>query len=160
MQTKILFICHGNICRSPMAEFMMKELVEESGLTDKIYVASAATSTETIYNGCGEPVYPPAQKILAKHGIDCKNKRSQQVKKSDYQNYDFLVTMDSYNVRNTLRIIGEDPENKVFRLLDLTPKPRDIADPWYTGDFQQTWDDIEEGLPFLLEKAQELLFKH
>ena len=149
---KILFICHGNICRSPMAEFIMKDLLTKQGLTDQFYVASAATSTEEIWNGVGNPVYPPARKELAKHGISCDGKRAVQVTKADYARYDYLICMDSNNVRNLERIIGTDVDNKVSMLLDYAGRQgQSIADPWYTGDFSRTYKDIEEGLVGFLE---------
>ena len=149
---KILFICHGNICRSPMAEFIMKDLLTKQGLTDQFYVASAATSTEEIWNGVGNPVYPPARKELAKHGISCDGKRAVQVTKADYARYDYLICMDSNNVRNLERIIGADVDNKVNMLLDYAGRQgQSIADPWYTGDFGRTYKDIEEGLVGFLE---------
>ena len=149
---KILFICHGNICRSPMAEFIMKDLLTKQGLSDQFYVASAATSTEEIWNGVGNPVYPPAKKELAKHGISCDGKRAVQVTKADYARYDYLICMDSNNVRNLERIIGTDVDNKVSMLLDYAGRQgQSIADPWYTGDFSRTYKDIEEGLEGFLE---------
>lgn len=149
---KILFICHGNICRSPMAEFIMKDLLTKQGLSDQFYVASAATSTEEIWNGVGNPVYPPAKKELAKHGISCDGKRAVQVTKADYARYDYLICMDANNVRNLERIIGTDVDNKVSMLLDYAGRQgQSIADPWYTGDFGRTYKDIEEGLVGFLE---------
>ena len=149
VMTKILFICHGNICRSPMAEFVMKDLVEKAGLSDRFRIASAATSTEEI----GNPVYPPARKELARHGISCMGKTARQVKRSDYSDYDLLVCMDNWNIRNTLRIVGSDPEGKICSLLDFAGrKGEEVADPWYTGDFEETWDDVLAGCKGLLEK--------
>lgn len=113
---KILFICHGNICRSPMAEFVMKKLVSDANLADHFQIASAATSTEEIWNGIGNPVYPPAKAELARHGISCEGKRARQVTKADYAEYDYLIGMDSANIRNMLRIFGGDPDGKVVRL--------------------------------------------
>ena len=144
--TKILFICHGNICRSPLAEFIMKELVQNRGIENDFYIASAATSTEEI----GNPVYPPVRKILEKRGIDYTDKRAVQITKSDYENYDYLVCMDKNNLRNLSRIIGSDTDNKVSVLLDYTPFSRDVADPWYTGDFETTLNDVENGCQGLL----------
>ncbi|HIY21707.1 MAG TPA: low molecular weight phosphotyrosine protein phosphatase [Candidatus Flavonifractor merdigallinarum] len=144
--TNVLFVCHGNICRSPMAEFVMKDLVARAGVADDFFIASAATSTEEI----GNPVYPPARRELARHGIDCAGKRAVQLRKGDYAKYDYLLGADSRNITNMLRIVGRDPAHKICRLLDFTDHPRDIADPWYTGDFQRTWDDVVEGCTALL----------
>ena len=134
---KILFICHGNICRSPMAEFIMRELARKQGLSEALTVASAATSTEEL----GNPVYPPARKKLAAHGIRCDGKRAVQMKRADYAQYDYILYMDEWNLRNILRITGGDPENKVHPLL----ADHEIADPWYTGDFDRAYTDIETG---------------
>ena len=142
---KILFICHGNICRSPMAEFIMKDMLIKRGISDKFYIASAATSTEEIWNGVGNPVYPPAKKELAKHGISCEGKRAVQITRSDYGKYDYILGMEERNIRNILRIVGRDPEHKVKLLLDYSDVPRDIADPWYTGNFESTYRDVVEG---------------
>lgn len=156
---KVLFICHGNICRSPMAEFILKDLVTTRRLADHFFIASAATSTEEIWGGIGNPVYPPAREKLAEHGISCKGKRAVQVRKSDYAAYDYLICMDTNNVRKLRRIIGEDREGKVSLLLDYTDrKGASIADPWYTGNFDITYDDIVEGcegfLKYLAENGQ------
>ena len=148
---KILFVCHGNICRSPMAEFIFKDMVSKQGLSDRFYIASAATSTEEIWNGIGNPVYPPAREELAKHGIDCKGKRAVQLTKADYDKYDYLIAMEERNRRNMLRILGSDPEHKVSLLLDYTDCPGNIADPWYTGDFEITYRDIVKGCEGFLE---------
>lgn len=152
---KILFICHGNICRSPMAEFILKDMIQQQNLTDQFYIASAATSTEEIWNGTGNPVYPPARKELARHGISCDGKRAVQLTKADYQGYDYLIGMDHQNLRNMHRILGGDPEGKLHLLLDYTEQPGDIADPWYTGDFTRTFRDIEIGCKGLLEKLRQ-----
>lgn len=144
---KILFICHGNICRSPMAEFVMKKLVWERGLADRFTIASAATSTEEIGNG----VYPPVRRLLAQHGIDCSGKTARQMKKSDYEEYDLIIGMDSANFRNMSRICGGDPEGKIHLLMDYTARPGNVADPWYTGDFETTWRDVNEGCRGLLD---------
>ena len=147
---KILFVCHGNICRSPMAEFVMKNLVAKAGLSDKFEIASAATSTEEI----GNPVYPPVRRLLAKHGISTEGKTAVQLRRQDYDRYDWIVAMDTENLWGIRRILGGDPAHKVFRLLELSDRPRDIADPWYTGDFQQTYDDLMEGCALLLDKVR------
>ncbi|MBQ6863023.1 MAG: low molecular weight phosphotyrosine protein phosphatase [Clostridia bacterium] len=151
---RIMFICHGNICRSPMAEFVLKKMLNENGLSDRVFVSSSATSTETIWHGQGEPVYPPAAKELAKHGVSCDGKRSVQLTKADYGKYDLLICMDSNNIRNALRIIGSDPQKKLCKLMDFTSRPRDVADPWFTGDFATTYRDISEGCTALLAKLK------
>lgn len=148
---RILFICHGNICRSPMAEFMLKKMVADRGIEDDFYIESAATSTEEIWNGVGNPVYPPARDELRRHGIDCSGKRARQVTPEDYDRFDYIICMENTNIRNTLRILRSDPEGKVKRLLDYGDRPRDIADPWYTGIFDRTYNDIDEGLNAFLE---------
>ena len=116
---KIMFVCHGNICRSPMAEFIFKYMLKKCGREKEFAVSSSATSTEEIWNGIGNPVYPPAQEELANHGILCKGKRAVQLKKSDYDKYDFFFCMDSRNVTNTMRIFGSDPDHKVRKLLKI-----------------------------------------
>ena len=143
---RILFVCHGNICRSPMAEFVMKDLVRKAGLADHFEIASAATSTEEI----GNPVYPPARRKLQEHGIDCAGHVARQLRKKDYEYYDLLVGMDRANLRNMLRICGGDPEGKLSLLLDHTARSGEVADPWYTGDFEATWQDVLEGCQALL----------
>ena len=144
--TRVLFICHGNICRSPMAEFIFKDMLSTRGIADQFYIASAATSTEEIWGNVGNPVYPPAREELAKHGISCAGKRAVQVTKADYAEYDYLICMDSNNLRNLSRIIGPDKGNKVSLLLDYTDrKGASIADPWYTGNFTVTYNDIVDG---------------
>ncbi|MBQ9675034.1 MAG: low molecular weight phosphotyrosine protein phosphatase [Bacteroidaceae bacterium] len=147
---KILFVCHGNICRSPMAEFVMKDLVQKAGLTDHFYIESAATSTEEI----GNEVYPPAKRKLAEHGISCKGKTARQMTRSDYQRFDLLIGMDDWNIRNMTRIAGGDPEGKIHKLLDYTVRKGDVADPWYTGDFDATWRDVTEGCRELLKSLE------
>lgn len=146
--TKILFICHGNICRSPMAEFVMKELVKKAGCADRFEIASAATSTEEL----GNPVYPPARRKLAEYGLGCEGKTARQMTRQDYRDYDLLVAMDRENLWNMRRLTGDDPDHKVSLLLDYTSRPGDVADPWYTGDFEQTWQDVLEGCQGLLAR--------
>ena len=148
---KILFVCHGNICRSPMAEFVMKNLTAARGLSDQFYIASAATSSEEIWNGIGNPVYPPARAKLAEHGIACGGKRAVQLRREDYAQYDYLIGMDSANIRNMLRMLGGDPEGKIFQLLFFAGSEDDISDPWYTGHFEVTYRDVERGCHALLE---------
>lgn len=153
---RVLFVCLGNICRSPMAEFIMKSIVSERSLSDRFYIASAATSTEEIWNGVGNPVYPPAKRELAKHGISCEGKRAVQITKADYGKYDYILGMEERNIRNILRIVGKDPEHKVKLLLDYSDHPRDITDPWYTGNFESTYRDVVEGCEgFLLYLERE-----
>lgn len=146
--TRILFVCLGNICRSPMAEFVMKQLVEEAGLADEFEIASAATSAEELGNG----VYPPVRRLLLRHGINPDGKTARQMSKADYARYDLLIGMDSANIRNMTRICGGDPNHKIARLLDYSGDPRDILDPWYTRDFEQTWRDVQEGCRGLLKR--------
>ncbi len=143
---KILFICHGNICRSPMAEFIFRDMAEKQGFGGQFYVASAATSSEAL----GWPVHRETAAQLKKRGISAAGKYAVQLKKKDYQAYDYLIGMEDKNIRNIVRIIGKDPEHKVYRLLDFTDEPRDIEDPWYTGEFGKTYDEIEEGCEYLL----------
>ena len=150
--TKILFVCHGNICRSPMAEFIFKDLVRKCGRAEEFEVASCATSREEIWNGVGNPVYPPAREELAKHGIACAGKRAVQLTKADYNHYDLLIGMDENNIRNMMRILGEDPDHKVRKLLDYTGRGGDVADPWYSDRFDIAYRDIYEGCKALLEQ--------
>ena len=145
---KILFVCHGNICRSPMAEFVMKDLVNKKGMADQFEIASAATSTEEI----GNPVYPPAKRKLKEHGISCEGKTARQMTKADYKYYDYIIAMDRFNLRNMTKFVGNDPDSKVSLMMDFTNRPGDVADPWYTGDFEATWNDVYEGCVCLLKK--------
>ena len=144
--TKILFICHGNICRSPMAEFVMKDLVRKAGLSGRYEIASAAISTEEI----GHPVYPPAQRKLSEHSIDCSGKTARQLNALDYEKFDLLIGMDLANIRNMYRICGGDFSDKMHLLMDYTDRPGEVADPWYTGNFEGTWRDVLEGCQGLL----------
>lgn len=145
---RVMFVCHGNICRSPMAEFIFKDMLEKCGREKEFIIASSATSTEEIRNGIGNPVYPPAKAELAKHGISCDGKRAVQLKRSDYEKYDLFLCMDSRNVTNSMRIFGSDPEHKVRKLLH----DRDVSDPWYTDRFDVAYNDILEGCKNLLEE--------
>lgn len=166
---KVLFVCHGNICRSPMAQFYMKDLVKRHGLQDLFHIESAATSTEEI----GNPVHPGTRKKLAEAGISCAGKTARQMTRADYEKFDYLVGMDSQNIRNMMRIAGGDPEGKIHKMMDFAEGHdaesrchtesrgldkvradwvRDVADPWYTGDFEATWQDITEGCDGLLTR--------
>ena len=143
---RVLFVCHGNICRSPMAEFVMKDLVKKAGLTSQFQIASAATSREEI----GNPVYPPALRKLAEHGIACNGHAARQLTNGDYEKYDLLIGMDKANLRDMYRICGGDFAGKIHLLLDYTDHPGDVADPWYTEDFETTWKDVLAGCQGLL----------
>lgn len=145
MPIRIMFICHGNICRSPMAEFILKDMVAKAGQADEFVIASSATSTEEIWNGAGNPVYPPARAELERHGIFCSGKRAVQLQKGDYSKYDLFLCMDHANLRNALCILGSDPEGKVKMLLPN----RDVSDPWYTERFDVAYRDMEEGCRLL-----------
>ncbi len=147
---KILFVCHGNICRSPMAEFVMKDMVEKLGIAENFYIASAATSTEEI----GNDIHYGTKNKLRLEGIRCEKRSARQLAKSDYEEYDYIIGMDSYNLRNMKRMLGADNDNKIHLLLDFTQRPRDIADPWYTGNFDKTYDDIVEGCTALINKIR------
>ena len=146
MKYRILFVCLGNICRSPMAEFVMKDMVAKAGLADRFHIESAATSTEEI----GNSVYPPARSILAEHGISCKGKTARQMTRADYDRFDMLIGMDEWNIRNMVRICGGDPEGKMHMLMDFTSRPGNVADPWYTRNFEATWRDVVEGCKGIL----------
>ncbi len=157
---RVLFICHGNICRSPMAEFVLKDMVEKKGLQGRFHIESAATSTEEIWGGVGNPVYPPAQRELVKHGIgsseytDFRKKRARQVTKSDYEKFDYLLCADANNIRNTMRITGPDTQHKVRLMLDFAEiealKGKNITDPWYSGNFEEAYGDVEAACRGLL----------
>lgn len=147
--TKILFVCLGNICRSPMAEFVMKDLVKQAGQEGQFRIDSAATSREEL----GNPVYGPARRKLAEHGISCGGHRARQLQPRDYSQYDLLIGMDQANIRNMGRICGGDPLRKIHLLLDYAGRPgQEVADPWYTGDFETAWQDISQGCQGLLKK--------
>ena len=139
---KVMFVCHGNICRSPMAEMILKDMVSKRGIADRFVIASSATSTEEIWGNTGNPINPPARDVLKKHSIPCENHHAVQIKKSDYTDYDYIIAMEQFNLRNMKHIIGSDPAHKVHLLLDFTDAPRDVADPWFTGKFDRTYDDI------------------
>ncbi|MBR5616161.1 MAG: low molecular weight phosphotyrosine protein phosphatase [Clostridia bacterium] len=149
--TRIMFVCHGNICRSPMAEFIFKSMLEEQGMADCAVVASSATSTEEIWQGVGNPVYPPAKAELAKHGIACEGKRAVQLCREDYDKYDLFVGMDSANIRHMHRILGGDAEGKIRKLMDYTARGGDVADPWYSERFDIAYRDIRDGCVGLLQ---------
>ena len=148
---RIMFVCHGNICRSPMAEFVFRDMIKSRGLEGRFTVSSSATSSEEIWNGVGNPVYPPARAELKLHGIDCSGKRAVQLTRDDYGKYDLFIGMDGANIRNMHRIFGSDPENKIKKLLSYVGSDRDVADPWYTGDFETTYTDVVRGCEALLE---------
>ena len=155
--TRILFVCHGNICRSPMAEFMMKDLVRKERIADRFRIESAATTSEEIWGGRGNPVYPPAKRELASHGIGTPDnelgvseKRARKMTPGDYRNFDLIIGMDSENLYDMRDIAGGDPDGKIHLLLEFTDHPRSVADPWYTGDFAATWNDLSDGVPALL----------
>jgi protein-tyrosine phosphatase len=142
---KIMFVCHGNICRSPMAEFIFKDMLKRSYKADDFFVSSSATSTEEIWNGRGNPVYPQARAELAKHGISCDGKRAVQLCKNDYDKYDLFIGMDDKNIRNIYRIFNTDPNGKVHKLMDYTERGGDVAGPWYSDRFDIAYADIYEG---------------
>lgn len=147
---KILFVCHGNICRSPMAEFVMKDMVNREGLAENFEINSAATSTEEI----GNPVYPPAREELLKHGISCEGKTARRMTKDDYDYYDYIIGMDRCNIRNIEKIVGNDKDGKISLLLSYAGLDRDISDPWFTGNFGATWNDVVKGCTGLLEHIE------
>ena len=146
---KILFICHGNICRSPMAEFIFKDLIRSQGIEDRFYVESAAVSTEEI----GNSIYPPAKRCLNAHGIPFdKNKTARQITRADYDRFDMIIYMDRMNLRWLKYIIQDDPQNKIRLMMSFTGRDRDVADPWYTGDFETTYRDIKDASEMLLKE--------
>jgi len=143
--TKILFLCHGNICRSPMAEYVMKYLAKNR---QDIYIESKAVSAEEI----GNPIYPPAARTLKSHNIPFGNHRARQIKKEDYNSFNYIIVMEEYNLPRLFRIIGDDPENKVYKLLDFTSTPGDIEDPWYSGNFEKVFEQITAGCKGILKR--------
>ncbi len=150
--TKILFVCHGNICRSPMAEYALKELLRREGLEGAARIASAATSSEEL----GNPVYPPVRRLLAARGIDCSDKRARRLRREDYENWDLIIGMDEENMVNMRRLFGGDREGKLHNMMEYAGRPQaPVADPWYTRDFERSWQDISvacEGLVRLLRE--------
>ncbi len=149
---KILFVCHGNICRSPIGEFIMKDIVNKQGLSDKFHIESSATHTDEIWNGVGSPVYPPARAKLRQYGIGTDDnelgvsaKRARLTTKADYDRFDYIIGMDSANIRDLNRMFGGDPDKKVFKMLEFAGRDGDVADPWYTGNFDATWRDCSDG---------------
>ena len=152
---KLLFVCHGNICRSPMAEFVMKDIVRKNGLSDEIYVESCATSTEEI----GNDIHYGTKRKLTEMGVPFEKRGARQITIKDYENFDYIILMDSYNMRNLKRIIPDDTKNKVFKLLDFSErKGEDIADPWYTGNFDETYNDVLEGCNGLILKLKSEIY--
>lgn len=148
---KILFVCHGNICRSPMAQYVFEDMVAKEGKAEAFYIDSAATSTEEI----GNPIHRGTRSKLIEKGIPFGDHRAVQLRKADYKNYDYLIGMDRYNIKNITRMVGGDKENKVYKLLDFTGHSRDIADPWYTGEFETTYQDVQEGCRAFLKYLKE-----
>ena len=151
---RIMFVCHGNICRSPMAEFILKKIAQEEGISDRLYISSSATSTDEIWNGVGSPVYPYAKSELLRHGISCDGKRAVLLQRGDYENYDLFIGMDSSNIRNMHRILGGDPQEKIRKLMDYTARGGDVADPWYTERVDIADRDIYEGCRCLLDELK------
>lgn len=147
---RIMFVCHGNICRSPMAEFIFKDMLRRRGIGDELVVASSATSSEEICGGVGNPVYPPARAELLHHGIDPGQKRAVRLRAADYDLYDLFLVMDGSNLRDALHILGGDNDDKIRRLMSYTDRGGDVADPWYSGDFSRAYRDIADGCAALL----------
>ena len=149
---RIVFVCHGNICRSPMAEFLFKDLVKKAGAEDRFHIESRATSSEEIVGGEGRPVYPNARAMLASHGISCEGKTAQQLKEADLDRFDLFIGMDSANYRNMHRILGvAEPDSRIHKLLEYAGRTDDVADPWYTRSFDVAFRDIEDGCNGLLK---------
>ena len=151
---KVMFVCHGNICRSPMAEMILKELARREGVSDRLFIASAGTSNEEIWNGIGNPVYPPARAELKRQRIPCEERRV-QLKRSDYTEYDWIIGMDHANLRNMTRIFGGDPDGKISLLLSYAGRSGDVSDPWYSGRFDIAYADIYEGCCALMQQLRE-----
>lgn len=151
---RIMFVCHGNICRSPMAEFIMRDLLAKEGLGSSVTVSSCATSDEEIINGIGCPVYPHARKVLERHGLDCSGKRAVRLTEDDYREWDLFLCMDEKNVRNAKRMLKGDPDGKIHKFLSFTGNHADVSDPWYTGDFDTAYSDILNGCSALIEKLK------
>lgn len=149
--TKIMFVCHGNICRSPMAEFIMKDLVKKAGLEDEFVIASSAITTEEINNGVGNPVYAPAKAVLEEHDLDCTGKTAVQLTKQDYDEYDLIFIMDELDARTVRWIIPHDPDKKIHKILEYTKTGTDVEDPWYTNDFEQTYNQLLKACRKLLK---------
>jgi len=147
---RIMFVCHGNICRSPMAEFILRDMLRVRGLEECFFVSSSATSTEEIWGGRGNPVYSPARRELQRHGICPGDKTAVQLRREDYGKYDWFIGMDDANIRGMHRILGGDPEGKTRKLMSYTPRGGDVSDPWYSGDFATAYKDIHEGCEALL----------
>ena len=146
---RVLFVCHGNICRSAMAEFILKKIVAERGMQDRFYIESAAVSDEEM----GNPIYPPAKRCLTQHGVRFdSDKRSRQVTRADYDRFDTIICMDSSNLRLIKRFFPEDPEGKIHLMMSYAGKRGDVADPWYTGDFEKTYSDLTEGCTAFLKR--------
>lgn len=152
---QILFVCHGNICRSPMAEFVLRDMIARRGLEAEATVESAATSTEEI----GNPVHPGTREKLRQAGISCQSKRARQIRSEDYERFDWIVGMDDWNMRNLRRAFPGDPEGKLHKLLDFCGDGSDVADPWYTGDFDATWQDVQRGCRAMMKQIEEELKK-
>ena len=151
--TKILFVCHGNVCRSPMAEYVFKKIIKDNGKENDYVIASAAATDEEIINGVGNPVYPPAKATLIRHGIRCDGKRAVQLTAEDYDKYDLIIVMDSENVRDFFSLFGSDPGQKMHKLLDYCGGG-DVADPWFTNDFEKAYDDVCRGCAALFEELE------
>ena len=147
---RVLFVCHGNICRSPMAKYVMRELVEKAGLSDKIFVESAAATYEEI----GNPVYPPAKRKLAEHGISCEGHHARIIIRKEYEDWDYIIGMDQENMDDMMRIFGGDPDEKLYMLMMFVGEEREVSDPWYTRDFESTWQDVLAGCTALLERIK------